>query len=156
MFKLDPLLLKRAISVQIRRREFNGRLSGRVATVCGLKQNSFSFLMHKIKIRGLERYANVSPLITYPPDITGKHFCWGRKKEAWKMTERSHFKFQIQLGIRDGLHNCTLITIPGLNNLWFKVGFIEQGVLWDLTLHLLLKASSTQRHSFIIKVIHAT
>lgn len=41
------------------------------------------------------------------------------------MTERSHFKFQIQLGIRDGLHNYTLITIPALNNIWFKVGFIE-------------------------------
>lgn len=80
----------------------------------------------------------------------------GGKKEAWKMTERSHFKFQIQLGIRDELHNYTLITIAGLNNLWFKVGFIEQGVLWDLTLNLLLKASSTQRHSSIIKLIYAS
>lgn len=61
----------------------------------------------------------------------------GGKKEAWKTTERSHSKFQIQLGIRDGLHNYTLITIRGLNNLWFKVGFIERGALWDLTLHLL-------------------
>lgn len=106
--------------------------------------------MQKIKIHWLERYANASPLIIYPPDITGKHFCWG-KKEAWKTTERSHSKFQIQLGIRDRLHNYTLITIRGLNNLWFKVGFIERGALWDLTLHLLLKDFFTQRASLIIQ-----
>lgn len=61
--------------------------------------------------------------------------------------KRSHFTFQIQLGIRDGLHNYTLITIRGMNNLWFQVEFIEQGALWDLTLRLLLKGFFTQRDS---------